>query len=226
MTKTIRLPALAGLALMVSVLALADNARADNAPAPPAVPATPVEAAPLAPPPPQEYDGAASVLDGATLQIGEERLMLFGIAAPALDAPSGLKARLALDQLLAGDSRVRCVVSARDRFQRRLAVCRLGDIDLGEALLLAGVATVDRYATRAREADPQLAQRYDQAEAEARRMGAGLWAGFAAAAAAKAPEPFETRLVRFFETWQAGLGSLSGFVLVAAAVLVTRRRGR
>ncbi|MFZ5789834.1 MAG: thermonuclease family protein [Pseudomonadota bacterium] len=213
-------------AALALILMIATSARADNPPAPPAMPAMPVESAPVAPPPPQEYEGAAAVLDGSALQIGEERLLLFGIAAPNPDTASGLKARLALDALLAGDNRVHCVVAARDRLQRKLAICRLGDIDLSEALLLAGVATVDRYATRAEGADPQLAQRYDQAEAEARRMGAGLWAEFAAAKAAAAPEPFATRLLRFLETWQAGLGSLSGLVLVAGVLLVTRRRGR
>jgi endonuclease YncB( thermonuclease family) len=214
------------LASFAFIVAVATNADADNPPVPPAMPVIPVESAPIAPPPPQEYDGVAAVLDGSTLQIGEERLLLFGIAAPDPGTANGLEARLALDTLLAGDSRVHCAVAARDRFQRKLAICHLGDIDLSEALLLAGAATVDRYATRAKDADPQLARRYDQAEAEARRMGAGLWAEFAAAKAAKAPEPFAARVTRFLQTWQAGLGSLSGLVLVAMALLVTRRRSR
>jgi endonuclease YncB( thermonuclease family) len=218
---------LALVAILAGILAAAGlAARADNPPAPPAMPATPVETAALAPPPPQEFEGAAIVLDGGTLQLGEERLILFGIAVPGMAMPGGIKARLALDGLLGGDSRVHCVVAARDLQLHKYAVCRLGDIDLSEALLLAGVGTVDRYATRAKDADPQLAERYDQAEAEARRTGNGLWAEFIKPPAAeRPPEPtFLQRVCRFLREWQAGLGAVVGFLLVGALLLVTRRR--
>jgi len=190
------------------------------------MPATPVEAAPLAPLPPQEFEGRAVALDGMTLQLGEERLILFGIAVPGMAAPGGIKARLALDDLLAGDGRLHCVVAARDLQLHKFAVCRLGDIDLGEALLLAGVGTVDRYATRAKDADPQLAERYDQAEAEARRTGNGLWAAFVKPPAGeKPPDPtFLQRLCGFVKEWQAGIGALVGVVLVGVMLLVTRPR--
>lgn len=199
---------------------------ADNPPVPPAMPATPVETAPLAPPPAQEFEGTALVLDGGTLQLGEERLILFGIAVPGMAVPGGIKARLALDSLLGGDSRVHCVVAARDLQLHKFAVCRLGDIDLSEALLLAGVGTVDRFATRAKGADPQLAERYDQAEAEARRTGNGLWAEFAKPPAAEnPPEPtFLRRLCHFLKEWQGGIGAFVGFVLVGILLLVTRPR--
>ncbi|QEX18447.1 hypothetical protein FRZ44_37540 [Hypericibacter terrae] len=216
--------AAASLAALMTAASL--TARADNPPVPPAMPATPVQTAPLAPPPPQEFEGSAIVLDGGTLQLGEERLILFGIQVPAMAAPGGIKARLALDGLLGGDGRVHCVVAARDLQLHKFAVCRLGDIDLSEALLLAGVGTVDRYATRAKDADPQLAERYDQAEAEARRTGNGLWAEFVKPPAAeKPPAPtFLQRLCHFLQVWQAGLGALAGFLLVGILLLATRRR--
>jgi endonuclease YncB( thermonuclease family) len=212
---------LAALMIMTSL-----TARADNPPVPPAMPATPVQTAPLAPPPPQEFEGSAIVLDGGTLQLGEERLILFGIQVPAMAAPGGIKARLALDSLLGGDSRVHCVVAARDLQLHKFAVCRLGDIDLSEALLLAGVGTVDRYATRAKAADPQLAERYDQAESEARRTGNGLWAEFVKPPDAEKPlaPTFLQRLCRFLQAWQAGIGALVGFLLVGILLLITRPR--
>jgi endonuclease YncB( thermonuclease family) len=215
------------IALLAPMMAIGPGAaHADNPPVPPAMPATPVETAPLAPPPPQEFDGRAIALDGMTLQLGEERLILFGVAAPGMAAPGGIKARLALEDLLAGDGRVHCVVAARDLQLHKFAVCRLGDIDLGEALLLAGVGMVDRYATRAKDADPQLADRYDQAEVEARRTGNGLWAEFVKPPAAeKPPEPtFLQRLCQFVKEWQAGMGALVGVLLVGLLLLVTGRR--
>jgi endonuclease YncB( thermonuclease family) len=200
-------------------------AQADNPPVPPAMPATPVETAPLAPPPPQIFDGTAIALDGGTLQLGEERLTLFGIAIAPMAVPNGIRAWLALDGLLGGDSRVHCVVAARDLQLHKFAVCKRGDIDLSEALLLAGVGTVDRYATRAKGADPQLADRYDQAETEARRSGNGLWAEFVKPAVAeKPPEPtFLQRVCRFLKEWQAGLGALIGFLLLGTLMLVRER---
>jgi endonuclease YncB( thermonuclease family) len=206
------------IALLTPVMAIEANvAHADNPPVPPAMPATP-----LAPPPPQEFEGRAVVLDGMTLQIGEERLILFGIAVPGMAAPGGVKARLALDDLLAADGRLHCVVAARDLQLHKFAVCRLGDIDLGEALLLAGVGTVDRYATRAKDADPQLAERYDQAEAEARRAGNGLWAEFVKPPAPEAPpEPSSLqRLCQILKEWQAGIGASVGVLLVGGLLLV------
>jgi endonuclease YncB( thermonuclease family) len=217
---------LTGVALLAVIAGMAsDAARADSPPVPPAMPATPVETAPLAPPPPQEFEGRAVALDGMTLQLGEERLILFGIAVPGMAAPGGIKARLALDDLLAGDGRLHCVVAARDLQLHKFAVCRLGDIDLGEALLLAGVGTVDRYMTRAKDAEPQLADRYDQAEAEARRAGNGLWAEFVKPPEAeKPPEPtILQRLCHFLKEWQAGIGALVGFLLVGVLLFVTRR---
>jgi endonuclease YncB( thermonuclease family) len=216
--------AAASLAALMTAASL--TARADNPPVPPAMPATPVQTAPLAPPPPQEFEGSAIVLDGGTLQLGEERLILFGIQVHSMAVPDGIKARLALDGLLGGDSRVHCVVAARDLQLRKYAVCRLGDIDLSEALLLAGVGTVDRYATRARDADPKLAERYDHAEAEARRTGNGLWGEFIKPPLAeKLTVPtFLEGLCHFLQVWQAGLGALVGFLLVGVLLLVTRRR--
>jgi len=214
------------IALLAPMMAIAAGAaQADNPPAPSAMPATPVESAPLAPPPPQEFEGRAVALDGMTLQIGEERLILFGVAVPGMAAPGGVKARLALDDLLAGDVRLHCVVAARDLQLHKFAVCRLGDFDLGEALLLAGVGTVDRYATRAKDADPQLADRYDPAEAEARRAGNGLWAEFVKPPAAeKPPEPTPLqRLGQILKEWQAGIGAMVGVLLVGGLFLIPRR---
>jgi endonuclease YncB( thermonuclease family) len=215
----------AALSLGMALIMASVTARADNPPVPPAMPATPVEAAPLAPPPPQQFEGAAIVLDGHTLQLGQERLILFGITVPEMTAPGGIKARLALDGLLAGNGQVRSVVAARDLQLHKFAVCRSGDVDLSEALLLAGVGTVDRYATRAKDTDPGLAARYDQAEAEARRAGNGLWSQFLTPAAEKPPQPtFVERLTHFVKDWQGGIGALVGFLLVGILLLLSRQR--
>ncbi|HWA45582.1 MAG TPA: hypothetical protein VHA10_20355 [Hypericibacter adhaerens] len=222
----IRFPSKLVFGLLSGAIAATASAalRADNPPVPPAMPATPVEMAPLAPPPPQEFEGPAIALDGGTLQLGEERLTLFGVDIPAMAASGGIKARLALEALLADDNKLHCVVAARDLQLHKFAVCRRGDVDLSEAMLLAGLGTVDRYATRAKGADPQLADRYDQAEAEARRAGNGLWAEFVKPVAETPPEPTVLqRLCLFLKEWQAGIGSLAGFFLVGALLLVTRR---
>ena len=115
--------------------------------------------------------GKATVNDGDTLTLGQERIRLRGIDAPEYnqicqrkgeDYACGRQARNALVSLI-GDRTVSCSGWERDRYGRLLGVCTAGDVDLNAALVAAGWAVA--YGA------------YSAEEQRAREAGAGIWAG-------------------------------------------------
>lgn len=120
------------------------------------------------------FSGSVVVVDGDTLRVGAERVRLQGVDAPELSQrcgpapksiPCGLLAANWLRARLDG-RRVECTEVDRDRYQRRVAVCRLGRTDVGAAIVEAGWATAYR----------QYSLAYVGAEARARAARRGLWA--------------------------------------------------
>jgi endonuclease YncB( thermonuclease family) len=157
--------ALALLAFAVGVLLRLDPHRERPAPSgvrPPAVATDPLE-------------GRAQVVDGDTIEVAGRRVRLYGIDAPERDQACerdgrhyacGEEAARALVELVAGRD-VRCMGRGEDQYGRLIAVCQAGGTDLGEAMVRAGWAVAFR----------RYAEDYVEAEAAARRAGAGLWAG-------------------------------------------------
>lgn len=120
---------------------------------------------------PAELSGRARVVDGDTLAIGGRTVRLVGLDAPevaqscgreAARYPCGERAREALRALAHGGD-VACRVKGRDRYGRALARCTKDGSDMGAELVRGGLAV--GYGAYAAE------------EREARRSGAGLWAG-------------------------------------------------
>lgn len=119
--------------------------------------------------------GSAVVLDGDTIQIGTQRIRLWGIdafeAAQQCNGPQGRVACGAaatheLTQLVA-DEEVICVYRDTDAYERIVAVCRAGATDLGAALVRRGLAVAfTRYS-----AD------YIRDEEIARERRSGAWDG-------------------------------------------------
>ena len=97
---------------------------------------------------------APAVHDGDSLRCNGERIRLIGIDAPELaDSPrchDARRARSNCDQKAALASRdylrsltrgeVRCRIEARDRYGRALAKCQSAGVDLGKAMIAAGMA--------------------------------------------------------------------------------------
>lgn len=116
--------------------------------------------------------GTGIAIDGDSIRLDSEEVRLEGIDAPEYgqscrdaagrDYPCGRNARQALSRLLARGA-IRCVVSGRDRFDRKLALCYLGEEDLNATLVRTGHAVA--YG------------RYDSEEASARAARRGLWSG-------------------------------------------------
>jgi endonuclease YncB( thermonuclease family) len=137
--------------------------------------------------------GPPRVLDGDTLEIGAQRVRLFGIDAPALDQPCehagqeyqcGRMARAALWDLIGGLD-VSCEPARAER--PVVATCRAGKLDLSEAMVRSGWALADRAAT----------DRYAPLETQAKQARRGLWRG-------KFEPPWQWRQAPAHETDQGG----------------------
>jgi endonuclease YncB( thermonuclease family) len=119
----------------------------------------------------REQKGIAVVNDGDTITLGEQRMRLRGIDAPEYtqicqrngqNYECGKQSRTALVRLIGGKP-ISCSGWEKDKYDRLLAVCKSGDVDLNGALVAAGWAV--SYGDYRRE------------EAAAREAGIGLWAG-------------------------------------------------
>ena len=120
--------------------------------------------------------GTATVIDGDTLEIHDQRIRLFGIDAPesgqtCTDANGtsyrcGQRAALALADRI-GRKPVACEHHGTDRYGRIIAICRQGAVDLNLWMVANGHALAyRRYSTD-----------YAAQEDMARHNKRGLWAG-------------------------------------------------
>lgn len=119
----------------------------------------------------RQESGKAIVNDGDTITLGNERIRLRGIDAPeytqsckrdGADYPCGKLSRQALAKLIGGRA-VSCSGWQRDRYDRLLGDCKVGDLDLNAEQVKAGWAVA--YGD------------YELEEAAARVKRAGIWAG-------------------------------------------------
>lgn len=119
--------------------------------------------------------GRAHVHDGDTITVAGERIRIFGIDAPelsqtCLDRERATYAcgRLAQRELERLTRRVvSCDAVETDRHGREVAICYVGETDLGAAMVRSGWARAYlRYSLR-----------YASAESAARDDRRGLWAG-------------------------------------------------
>lgn len=84
------------------------------------------------------------VVDGDTIRIGRTAYRLWGIDAPeqqqsCAEWPAGVEATRALAALMR-DKAVTCEPRTRDRYGRTVALCRADGMDLGAAMVSAGMA--------------------------------------------------------------------------------------
>lgn len=114
------------------------------------------------------------VVDGDSLRRQGQEIRLSGIDAPeyrqtcrdadGLDYACGRRAREVLSAIIKRRD-VHCVSAERDRYDRAVSSCTIGDIDVGREMVREGWAIVIRNSP------------YGGAEREARQARRGLWAG-------------------------------------------------
>ncbi|MEO1689623.1 MAG: thermonuclease family protein [Pseudomonadota bacterium] len=124
--------------------------------------------------------GPARVVDGDTVKFGAERVRLDAIDAPERaqtceDAAGatyrcGSAATEALRALIRGRE-LRCEISGRDVYGRRIGRCTAGGEDLGGRMVALG------WALAMEEAEKIAGAGYGALQAEARAARRGLWSG-------------------------------------------------
>lgn len=121
-------------------------------------------------PPAELLAGKAYVIDGDTISIAGNHVRLKGIDAPELaqdcgdgaaQTACGKISRQALIKIVGGRE-VRCEASGRDKYNRSVAICYVGETNLNRAMVEAGQAVA--YGD------------YHDTQAEAARAHKGLWA--------------------------------------------------
>jgi endonuclease YncB( thermonuclease family) len=115
--------------------------------------------------------GRATVRDGDSIRIGEQRVVLWGIDAPGRksvcgDVRVGREARNALREIV-GRRQVTCTVRETDRHGRAVSVCQMRGRDLGALMVEQGWA---------RDWPRLSCGAYANGEASARQARRGVWA--------------------------------------------------
>jgi len=125
-----------------------------------------------------DMNGAAQAIDGETLELGGQRIRLFGIGAPGLRQEClradggrwrcGEQARAGLAQLLPAGATVRCSPKAEDERGQIMAVCfdKQG-VDLAARQVIGGLALARRG----------ISLDYVDHEAIAQTARRGMWQG-------------------------------------------------
>jgi endonuclease YncB( thermonuclease family) len=119
--------------------------------------------------------GRVRLQDGDSFTMGSTRIRLFGIDAFEGDQdcpragggifPCGVSGKMALDRLIRGRE-VTCSRRDVDRYDRIVATCRVGEVDLARRMVEDGWALAYRRYSRD----------YVAAEEAARKAGRGVWA--------------------------------------------------
>jgi endonuclease YncB( thermonuclease family) len=124
---------------------------------------------------PETIVGAATVIDGDTLEINETRIRLHAIDAPegtqrctrdARQWPCGEEAANKLRALVRART-IACTRTGTDTYGRAVATCNNGSVDLGAEMVSAGLALAYR----------QYGNDYVGQEDAARSARRGMWAG-------------------------------------------------
>ena len=119
---------------------------------------------------PGRITGTASVVDGDTIEIHEQRIRLDGYDAPESGSMCGRtnvyqKAASALSDAI-GTRTVNCEIKGKDRYDRYIADCELGGLNLAEHMVREGWARDWAEYSRGAFADE---------ERSARKAGRGIW---------------------------------------------------
>ena len=122
----------------------------------------------------KEFYGKPRIIDGDSIKIKNEKIRLLGIDAfekkQECSRKDGAKYKCGeiaisnLSTIISGQT-IRCKVEKKDRYKRWLATCYIGKLDINENMVLYG------------NAFSYMSKKYKTAENDAKKVGAGAWAG-------------------------------------------------
>jgi len=128
-----------------------------------------------------DFSGRARVIDGDTISIRKQRIRIAAIDACERDQ-TGLKdgkvwrcgaaSRSYLAKMIDGQH-VRCDIIDQDQYRRLVGQCFIGDVDIGLAMVKAGMAEAMLRYLPASHSISEV--EYGQAEHSARDNGFGMW---------------------------------------------------
>ncbi|WP_263588083.1 thermonuclease family protein [Sphingopyxis sp. GC21] len=122
----------------------------------------------------QDISGSGRAMDGDSLSMAGIAIRLHGVDAPELNQTCaregqswacGKESSAKLAQLVSG-AELRCEQRDVDDYARIVAICTARQVDLGQAMVEAGLAV----------ALPHFSDRYLSAEARAKALRLGIWA--------------------------------------------------
>ncbi|MHC2543367.1 endonuclease YncB(thermonuclease family) [Sinorhizobium meliloti] len=128
-----------------------------------------------------DYSGRARVIDGDTISIRNQRIRIAAIDACERDQTGlkngklwrcGVAARSYLGTMIDGQH-VRCDIIDQDQYRRLVGQCFIGDVDIGLAMVKAGLAEAMLRYLPATHSISEV--EYGQAENRARDSGFGMW---------------------------------------------------
>jgi endonuclease YncB( thermonuclease family) len=127
------------------------------------------------------------ITDGDTLRLGNQKIRLYGIDAPEKDQPCYAKGKkwacgiAAKEELamLAASAPLECVQKDKDKYNRLVAVCYAGELNINREMVRRGYAVAYKYYSRDYLPDQEAA----------RQERRGIWQG-------KFMEPGEWRRIR------------------------------
>ena len=119
--------------------------------------------------------GKAKVIDGDTIHINKNKIRLHGIDAPetnqtcgqnGINWSCGIESTNFLKEII-GKNKIECITIGKDRYNRYIGVCYIGDLDLNSEMVVKGWAIAYRY----------YSLDYVLEEKEAKRQKIGIWSG-------------------------------------------------
>lgn len=122
-----------------------------------------------------EFKGTAIALDGDSIEIGGQRINLYGIDAPepgqscerlGTSYRCGQEATQALAKGIGQDA-VTCRQKHLNQRKQPVALCKIGDVDISEWMVRQGWAVTH----------PKFGAAYKGTEAAARKYRRGIWGG-------------------------------------------------
>ena len=126
----------------------------------------------------KNFSGKTSVIDGDSLKVGRNEVRLFGLDAPeyhqtCFDEKNQEYAcgQISRDFLvdLAQKRNVQCIYAEKDKYDRFLSKCFVGDVSINEELVKNGMAVIYNFT----ESDDKM----DALEASAKKQKLGIWRG-------------------------------------------------